>query len=151
MVFNCPSCPRSRESLSMLHMHCMVAHPKQIFTCPWCTVPFGSLQALQKHGGNCRKLEQREVKAPREGEIDDFSFISMNARCATANLLRTRKQSNTTKWSIWISLTFATCAKWIFRRVAIWTFITLSVARIRLSRAQHRRRLRRSMAPAAAR
>lgn len=77
MGFNCPSCPRSRESLSMLHMHCMVAHPKQIFTCPWCTVPFGSLQALQKHGGNCRKLEQREVKAPREGEIDEF-FIHFN-------------------------------------------------------------------------
>lgn len=77
MVFNCPSCPRSRESLSMLHMHCMVAHPKQIFTCPWCTVPFGTLQALQKHGGDCRKLEQREVKAPREGEIDEF-FIHFN-------------------------------------------------------------------------
>lgn len=61
----------------MLHMHCMVAHPKQIFTCPWCTVPFGTLQALQKHGGDCRKLEQREVRAPREGEIDEF-FVHFN-------------------------------------------------------------------------
>lgn len=73
MAYKCPLCPRTRDSIDFLHMHCVAAHgDKEFFTCPWCTLPFGKIQELQKHESSCRKLEEREVKAPREGDIDDF-------------------------------------------------------------------------------
>lgn len=63
----------------------MVTHPNNFFTCPLCTMPFGSLEALRMHAGNCRKLEERPVKA-LEGEIDKFFRDSNDCRMCSSHL-----------------------------------------------------------------
>lgn len=67
MEFKCPLCTYSSGSITLLHVHCINAHPKKFFTCPWCTVPFISVRALQKHARICSALD---VNVSREGKIN---------------------------------------------------------------------------------
>lgn len=67
MEYKCPSCTYLSDSITLLHVHCVNAHPKEFFTCPWCTVPFATLRVLQKHAPKCSALDKNE---PREGEIN---------------------------------------------------------------------------------
>lgn len=84
LSLKCPLCPRVREWISYLQMHCMVTHPDKFFTCPVCTMPFGSLEALRQHAGNCSKLEERPVKA-LDGEIDKFFRDSDDCRMCSGH------------------------------------------------------------------
>lgn len=67
--YKCPVCAFADESLAILHVHCVSGHPKEFFTCAWCTVPFATLRALKMHIRNekCPDLHKDE---PREGEIN---------------------------------------------------------------------------------
>lgn len=76
MEYKCPSCAYLSDSITLLHVHCINAHPKEFFTCPWCTVPFATLRILQKHAPNCSALDKNE---PREGEIN--TVLVNNDKC----------------------------------------------------------------------
>lgn len=69
---NCPVCDFPEEAIEWMHVHCILKHPKEFVTCPWCTVPFASLRALQNHTKECPALNGNEL---REGKIK-LSFVN---------------------------------------------------------------------------
>lgn len=76
MNLKCPVCAFPEESIEWLHVHCVLRHPKEFVTCPWCTMPFASLRSLQNHTKECPALDKNE---PREGKIKS-SFVN-DAQC----------------------------------------------------------------------
>lgn len=71
-AMNCPVCDFPEEAVEWMHVHCILKHPKEFVTCPWCTVPFASLRALQNHTKECPALNKNEL---REGKIK-LSFVN---------------------------------------------------------------------------
>lgn len=153
MNFECHLCSYTTDSIPLLHVHCINAHPREFFTCPWCTIPFGSLRTLQKHTKNCPQFNTNEVNIRtwlNEHMTPDceilnfvcfsFNFISRakeksimccwsttNVWCARVGLFHPKRQSNTTKSSIWTTATSAMSAKCISNTIPIWMSTTQSL------------------------
>lgn len=95
MSIKCPRCSDSSDllkSILHLHVHCIKAHANEFHTCPWCTIPFGTIRALKIHSKDCSAFDKNQVKMienelkkvfkykftlfsfyilqPQEGEID---------------------------------------------------------------------------------